>query len=334
MLQVTRDVKGSSVMEASLSMLLPMKRIGKSDYLAYASMTQAVYVAGTRFELGRRHRVSMVGPGDENPMATESSIWSFPRRGNWATHRGDYRGNWSPKIPRRLIARFTVPCQWVLDPMMGGGTTLIESKLMGRNAIGIDVNLKAVMIARDRLRFEVPASAHVPKSLVWTFLGDARYMNEVTPRSIDLVTLHPPYWNLIQYTDGIISGDLSRFSDPGVFLREFARVARECQRVLKPRGICAVQMGDARVGGVYVPLSHETLAVFLGSGFVLLEDVIKVQHNTRSERTGSADTTPFCRIAHEHIFVLRKEREGTCHGSNMSAMHRINPAISSSGTSP
>ena len=31
----------------------------------------------------------------------ETTIWSFKERGNWATHRGDYRGNCSPQVPRK-----------------------------------------------------------------------------------------------------------------------------------------------------------------------------------------------------------------------------------------
>ena len=27
-----------------------------------------------------------------------TTIWNFSDRGNWATHKGDYRGNWSPHI--------------------------------------------------------------------------------------------------------------------------------------------------------------------------------------------------------------------------------------------
>jgi hypothetical protein len=29
----------------------------------------------------------------------QSTVWSFKQRGNWATHSGEYRGNWSPFIP-------------------------------------------------------------------------------------------------------------------------------------------------------------------------------------------------------------------------------------------
>ena len=32
---------------------------------------------------------------------------AFPERGNWATHSGKYRGNWSPYIPRNIILRYS-----------------------------------------------------------------------------------------------------------------------------------------------------------------------------------------------------------------------------------
>jgi len=35
----------------------------------------------------------------------------------------------------------------------GSGTTLVEAKLLDRNAIGVDINLDAVLVARNRLNF-------------------------------------------------------------------------------------------------------------------------------------------------------------------------------------
>ena len=37
--------------------------------------------------------------------------------------------------------------------MMGSGTTLVEYKLLGRCAVGVDINPDAVMVARNRLDF-------------------------------------------------------------------------------------------------------------------------------------------------------------------------------------
>ncbi len=39
--------------------------------------------------------------------------------------------------------------------MMGSGTTLVEAKLLKRNAIGVDVNLDAVMVALNGLNFSI-----------------------------------------------------------------------------------------------------------------------------------------------------------------------------------
>ena len=74
----------------------------------------------------------------------DTTIWSFPERGSWATHSGKYRGNWSPYIPRNLILRYSKKNDWILDQFLGSGTTLIEAKLLGRNAIGVDINSEAI----------------------------------------------------------------------------------------------------------------------------------------------------------------------------------------------
>jgi hypothetical protein len=32
-----------------------------------------------------------------------TTVWAFPRRGNWATHKSDWRGNWSPEVAEILF---------------------------------------------------------------------------------------------------------------------------------------------------------------------------------------------------------------------------------------
>ena len=58
---------------------------------------------------------------------------------------------------------------------MGSGTTLVEAKLLERNAIGVDINLDAVMVARDRLHFSYnQLFPEYKEPLVKTYWGDAR----------------------------------------------------------------------------------------------------------------------------------------------------------------
>ena len=76
--------------------------------------------------------------------------WSFPKRGDWATHDAKWRGNWSPYIPRNIILRYSQEGDLVLDQFAGGGTTLVEAKLLNRDIIGIDINDVALERCRER----------------------------------------------------------------------------------------------------------------------------------------------------------------------------------------
>jgi len=232
-----------------------------------------------------------------------TTVWSFPKRGNWATHRSDYRGNWSPQVVRNLILRYSNEGDTVLDPMIGGGTTLIECKLTGRKGIGIDINPQAIKIARERLRFDY--LYYQPQHL---YIGDARKLKTVKNNSIDFVLTHPPYADIINYSDGRIKADLSNIHSIDAFCDEIETVAQECFRVLKPDKYCAILIGDTRRKKFYIPLAYKVMERFLKAGFVLKEDIIKVQHNCKA--TGfwvkKSKEYNFLLIMHEHIFVFYK----------------------------
>ena len=69
-----------------------------------------------------RQNLSKFAPSTFIPDTT--TVWSFPDRGDRATHVGNYRGNWSQYIPRNLILRYTAPGDLVLDQMAGWVITI------------------------------------------------------------------------------------------------------------------------------------------------------------------------------------------------------------------
>jgi len=193
----------------------------------------------------------------------------------------------------------------VLDPMVGAGTTLIEAKLLGRNALGIDINPEAVRLAEAGLQFR-----HHPPSTQKVQVGDARDLSFLKDESFDLVLTHPPYMNIIKYSEGKIAGDLSNIGSLPRFCDEIERIAGELLRVLKPDRYCAILIGDTRRGRHFVPLAFHVMQRFLKAGFVLKEDIIKIQHNCKfTERwRPKAQHDRFYLIMHEHLFVFRKPR--------------------------
>lgn len=228
--------------------------------------------------------------------------WSFPKRGDWATHDAKWRGNWSPYIPRNILLRYSQEKDLVLDQFAGGGTTLVEAKLLNRDCIGVDVNDTALMRCHEKVNFnieEVTGNVQIIK-------GDARKLDFIDSESIDLICTHPPYANIIKYSEDI-KEDLSllKVND---FLVEMQKVAEESFRVLKKDKFCAVLMGDTRKKGCMLPMSFEVMKIFQQAGFTLKELIIKEQHNCKATgywKTNSVKYN-FLLIAHEYLFVFKK----------------------------
>jgi len=191
--------------------------------------------------------------------------------------------------------------------MVGAGTTLIEAKLLARNALGLDINPEVIKIAKASLRFN-----HHPPSKQETRVGDARDLSFLKDNSFDLVLTHPPYMNIIKYSNGKIAGDLSNIGNLPKFCDEIEKIAKELFRVLKPDKFCAILIGDTRKGKHFVPLAFNVMQQFLKVGFILKEDIIKVQHNcTTTDRWKSkAQREKFYLIMHEHLFIFRKPKTG------------------------
>ncbi len=242
-----------------------------------------------------------------------TTVWSYKQRGNWATHNGRYRGNWSPYIPRNVILKYSQPGDVVLDYFVGGGTTAVEAKLLGRRCIARDINPACVSLTLENLRFLPPRSLFsYPIYEPEVEVGDARDLSNISDNSIDLICAHPPYAGIINYSSNL-DGDLSNLGVKD-FLNEMQKVASESYRVLKPGKKCAILIGDTRKHKHIVPIGFQTINIFLEAGFKLKELVIKRQHNCKT--TGfwykKSIKYNFLLLAHEYLPIFEKPEPTTC----------------------
>lgn len=246
-------------------------------------------------------KIKLLNP--ENFEQECTTVWSFTRRGNWATHNSKYRGNWSPDVVRNIILRYSNEGDYLLDPMIGGGTTAVECKLLNRNLLALDINPNAIELTCKALDFESPQHSKIKVEL-----HDARELAMLKNESIDFILNHPPYVDIIAYSDKKIPEDLSNIHDLTKFCDEMEKVAKEFYRVLKEGKFCAILIGDTRRKKMYQPLAFMVMQRFLHVGFTLKEDIIKHQHNCKA--TGfwvkKSKEANFLLIMHEHLFVFQK----------------------------
>jgi hypothetical protein len=284
-----------------------MREVTEQEYREFIKGRSEVVVDGTSVKLVDQSQIKLFEPKEFSLEKT--TVWSFENRGKWASHRGNYRGNWAPEIPRNLILRYTEPDEVVLDQMVGSGTTLVECKLLDRNGIGVDINLDALMVAWNRLDFAYPPTSSTQR----LYLGDARKLdpNIIPDGTVDLIATHPPYANIIPYSKERKEGDLSKVHSIDEFISGMEEVAKESLRVLKPGRHCAVLIGDTHKHKHYVPIAFRVLETFLDVGFILREDVIKRQWHTQTMRGRWRESFnhDFLLIFHEHLLIFRKPEQ-------------------------
>lgn len=310
---------------------IKMREVPFEEYLEYIKIHNHVNIENVKLEIGKKWKIETFEPDNFNLEKT--TVWSYPDRGKWATHylNAKYRGNWAPQVARNLILKYSKSSETVLDAFLGSGTTLIECKLLGRHGIGVDVNYEALMLSWDRLNFKyhpkirstlddyIEGESTEDKAKEWIepniklYHGDARNLDEIEDESIDLIATHPPYASIISYTKKSredVKGDLSKVTSINEFVEEMKKVANEFYRVLKPNKHCAILIGDTRRNKHYIPIAFRVMQAFLDVGFILREDIIKLQHHMVGSIVWRMKKNDFYLIAHEHLFVFRKPDKG------------------------
>ena len=83
---------------------------------------------------------------------------------------------------------------------MGSGTTLVEAKLLNRNAIGVDINPQSVSISETNLQFQCET-----KSRIYLQNGSATDLCFIKDAGIDFICTHPPYARSEEHTSELQS---------------------------------------------------------------------------------------------------------------------------------
>ena len=214
---------------------------------------------------------------DTRPL---TSIVSYPERGEGGNNR--YRGNCSPRLIEDLL-EFFQPAE-ICDYMCGSGTTKAAA-----DKLGIGSHLYDLHSGLDIMNCEIPER---PEFIFW----------------------HPPYWDIVTYSDVMYKAadvqksygydprqyDLSRIPDWAGFVEKMNYAMMKQFSAVEKGGRMAVLMGDIKKKGVLYSMLSEIVKP--GS---LENIIIKAQHNCFSDQIQYSGK--FIPILHEYVMIVRKD---------------------------
>ncbi len=254
------------------------------------------------------------------PDLITDSLWTLGARSRASVHKGDYHGNFVPQIPEQVLRRFTKAGDVVLDMFSGMATTLIECRRLGRNGIGIELQPEICEEAGLRLNSaenpdEVTTEIICGDSSCPSVVEKVRSALEPLGRTgVDHILLHPPYWDIITFTDRQDERDLSSFETLEGFLEAFEAVVRNGAELLDRGKFMTLVIGDKYAGGEWVPLAFECMDAVRACGLTLRAINIKdIQGNEKAKGKNSnlwryrALRNGLYVFKHEYVMIFKKD---------------------------
>lgn len=247
------------------------------------------------------------------------SLWLIDARDRSGGHQLDYHGNFVPQIATQAFLRYTKRDDVVLDLFLGSGTSAIEAVRLDRRFVGVELKPDLVEYVRQK----------IPPALlderVYLLQGDSSAaetagrvratLNQMQVEHAQLLMLHPPYHDIIQFSDA--AADLSNAPTLEQFLDDFESVARRGYDLLEAGRFAALVIGDKYTQGELIPLGFYCMARMQRVGFRVKAIVVK--NITGNERGKGQDGNlwryralawGFYIFKHEYVIIFQKPKNG------------------------
>jgi DNA modification methylase len=235
-----------------------------------------------------------------------------------------------PELMAEIITFFSKTGELILDPFAGVGGTLLGARLVGREALGIELNPVWVRIYQElSKRFTLadgsftpaPAgAANVPGGVPRMILGNCiRLMRDFRAESFAAIITDPPYgcqhgatgfkeetnFNMV---NPVAADDFGNSPTYAEYFGQMRSFGREAYRVLQPGRYLVMLIGDRYHQGEYLPLGFQVAEVLREVGFKLKG--VRIWWNKATQRPLKPYALKSCfvpNITHQNILIMRKE---------------------------
>lgn len=242
-------------------------------------------------------------PGKYDPRNRLNDLtgkeWLLLTKSYWVTEPSQYdKTAYKHPAPflvkdiQKLISLFTKKGMTVLDPFVGSGTTLLSANILGRKAIGIDLNARYKEMADKRMAEK--------KYINYQFIvGDSRKKIDSIKEQVDYIITSPPYHNILKnkgngirkmpsklyrmsaregveyYSDS--ENDLGNFKEYKDFLSALKKIMKKGYKKLKNKKYCTLILSDFTVNKSEVCVQADIVKMMEQIGFIFCGTTVLFQ---------------------------------------------------------
>lgn len=183
-------------------------------------------------------------------------------------------------LVKEFIEFFTKKNDWVIDPFMGTGSTLVASAESQRNCVGIELQKKYHKISSDRIN-KLETDNKIIPLLGSSFELSKLLIKKNIQQEFDYCITSPPYWNQLERNsirqknrkenglDTIYSkskNDLGNVKDYNEFLDQQSLIFDNIYDVIKPGGYLTIITNNIYADRRLFPLAFDTAASLIKRG--------------------------------------------------------------------
>lgn len=253
---------------------------------------------------------------------------------SWFIHRPPRRkeeellhpAKFPESLVEEFISFFTKKGQWILDPFMGTGSTMLAAGKLNRNAIGIELSKDYYDSARRRIKRN-----NFSTELI-SICGASENLDELINANVkknilfDYVITSPPYWNQLERNSlrqkvrlkkGLSTkysedkNDLGNVNDYQDFIQKQAEIFDNVFDCTKPNGYLTIITNNVYFNGRLFPLAFDTAVSLINreeKSWTLKDEKIWLQDDKPLVALG-VNNAWVANRHHQYCLIFRKEKQ-------------------------